>query len=62
MAKWRELPQKMRSIGAWYSENIRDGGFAEVIPRDFDVLFFVKHTTAAQENPKYSEMEFKRKQ
>ena len=52
VAKWLESPQKMRNIGAWYSENM-GGGFVEVSPRDFDVLFFVKKTSAAQENSKY---------
>jgi len=59
VARWLESPQKMRSIGAWYRENMQGGGFAEVIPRDFDVLFFAKHTTAARENPNYREMEFR---
>jgi erythromycin esterase len=52
VAKWLDAPQKMRSVGAVFSENTRDGGFVEIIPRSFDVLFFVKQTTAARENPR----------
>jgi len=47
---WLRTPQKMRSIGAMYSENWPDGGFSEVTPRDFDVLFFVRQTTAVRES------------
>ncbi|HTP69213.1 MAG TPA: erythromycin esterase family protein [Dongiaceae bacterium] len=57
VAKWLESPQRMRSVGALYSENARDGGFVEVKPRDFDVLFFVQKTSAAHENPKGAESE-----
>jgi erythromycin esterase len=57
--EWLKAPQQMRSIGAIYDEKLPKQGFSEVIPRDFDVLIFVRQTTAARENPKYSEMEFR---
>jgi hypothetical protein len=49
----------MRSIGAVFGENWPDGGFTSTRPRSFDVLFFVQQTTAARENHKYSEIEFR---
>jgi erythromycin esterase len=52
VVKWLDAPQKMRSIGAVFSEDAQAGGFVEIIPRSFDVLFFVKQTTTARENPR----------
>ena len=54
-AKWLSKPQKMRSIGAVYSEGLKNKAFTETTPRDFDVLFFVQRTTAARENPKQTQ-------
>lgn len=59
VSEWLNQPQKMRSIGAVYGENWPDGGFNLVSPRSFDVLLFVKRTSAARENPKYSDIEFR---
>jgi len=52
---WLNGAQKMRSIGLLYSLNWPEEGFSEVIPREFDVLFFVRQTTAALENPNRSQ-------
>jgi erythromycin esterase len=59
VGEWLNEPQKMRSIGAVFGENWPDGGFTSTRPRSFDVLFFVQQTTAARENHKYSEIEFR---
>jgi erythromycin esterase len=57
VGEWLRQPQKMRSIGAVYGQNWPGEGFNVIAPRNFDVLFFVKRTSPARENPKYSEME-----
>jgi hypothetical protein len=49
----------MRSIGAIYSESAPDAYFGRVTPHSFDVILFVRRTTAAHENPKFSEIEFR---
>ena len=60
VAEWLNTPQPMRSIGAIYSDSAPEAYFGLVSPHSFDVILFVKHTTAAHENPKYSEIELRR--
>ena len=60
VAEWLNTPQPMRSIGAIYSDSAPEAYFGLVSPHSFDVILFVKYTTAAHENPKYSEIEFRR--
>jgi len=59
VAEWLNTPQPMRSIGAIYSESAPDAYFGPMTPHSFDVILFVKRTTAAHENPKHSEIEFR---
>ena len=59
VADWLNVPHLMRSIGAVYSESPPDAFFASVSLRSFDVIFFVNRTTAAHENPRQSEIEFR---
>jgi len=59
VAEWLNVPHLMRSIGAVYSESPPDAFFASVNLHSFDVIFFVNRTTAAHENPKHSEIEFR---
>ena len=59
VSRWLSRAQKMRSVGAVYDENVAGAGFTELIPRDFDVLFFVRQTSAARENPRQGELEFR---
>ena len=59
VAEWLNTPQPMRSIGAIYSESAPDAYFGPVTPHSFDVILFVNRTTAAHENPKHSEIEFR---
>ena len=59
VADWLNTPQPMRSIGAIYSESAPDAYFVPVTPHSFDVILFVRRTTAAHENPKFSEIEFR---
>jgi erythromycin esterase len=58
---WLNEQQQMRNIGAIYSEGSSDMNmFSSGVDRHtFDVMFFVERTTAARENPKYSELEFR---
>jgi erythromycin esterase len=58
---WLNARQPMRSIGAIYNESLPDAFVGAVNPHSFDVMIFVKHTTASRENPKYSEIEFRGK-
>ena len=60
VAEWLNTPQPMRSIGAIYSDSAPEAYFGLVSPHSFDVILFVKYTTAAHENPKYSEIELRR--
>ena len=59
VAEWLNTPQPMRSIGAIYSDNNPDAYFGLVSPHSFDVIFFVERATAARENAKHAEMEFR---
>ncbi len=59
VADWLNTPQPMRSIGAIYSESAPDAYFGPVTPHSFDVILFVRRTSAAHENPKFSEIEFR---
>ena len=59
VAEWLNTPQPMRSFGAIYSDSAPEAYFGLVSPHSFDVILFVKYTTAAHENPKYSEIEFR---
>jgi len=59
VADWLNAPHLMRSVGALYSETPPDAFFAPMNLHSFDVIFFVSRTTAAHENPKYSEIEFR---
>jgi erythromycin esterase len=56
---WLNAPQLMRSIGAVYSETPPGAFLTSVNLHSFDVIFFVNRTTAAHENPKHSEIEFR---
>jgi len=59
VADWLSAPQLMRSIGAVYNETPPGAFFTSVNLHSFDVIFFVNRTTAARENPKHSEIEFR---
>jgi hypothetical protein len=59
VADWLNVPHLTRSIGAVYSESPSDAFFAPVNLHSFDVIFFVNRTTAAHENPRQSEIEFR---
>ncbi|MGB7846316.1 MAG: erythromycin esterase family protein, partial [Candidatus Acidiferrum sp.] len=59
VGEWLNAPQLMRSIGAVYNESLPGAFVGPVSPHSFDVLFFVNRTTAAHENPKYTEFEFR---
>jgi erythromycin esterase len=56
---WLNLGQVMRSIGAIYKESSPDMFLTTVDRHSFDMVFFVSRTTAARENVRPSQLEFR---
>jgi erythromycin esterase len=57
--RWLGMAHRMRTIGAVYYELLPPGTYLpEVVPDNFDVIFFVKRTTPARKNPKLIDPDF----
>jgi erythromycin esterase len=49
--RWLGVAHRMRTIGAGYNGLLPTMYLPEVVPEEFDVIFFVKRTTPARKNP-----------
>ena len=49
--RWLSIAHRMRTIGAGYNGLLPAMYLPEVVPEEFDVIFFVKRTTPARKNP-----------
>jgi erythromycin esterase len=57
VAEWLDTPHRVRTIGAVYNAALPEMFYVNFLPHGFDVIFFVKQTTAPRTSTKPTEFE-----